>query len=433
MKCARSAFHRSVGILSLMLSIVSILIMQLASAQAIPYARTFAKSREEVDKALKELQAYAGQKLPTVDGFVAMGDQPLNRYERAFYQFSIDILSASGESTTARVTAKITAWYVDTVPWKSGYQILPSNGRLELDLLDRLSEKFGEKPIASVLKSQVQAPTPKINLSNGLPGASLQLGKGAEVPPLSSAASGATGSDEVGALRSKREGEEKRMRQLATELQTWQEMQRNQAHPLNLVVVKKTGTPVLARPADNSQVLFLAASDDEFEFLDAAGQWIHVQISGASRGYIHRSSLELAELIAARLKSPNRAVSSEKQEAFRVGHEETSTFPGDWEPLRGKSVKIYTVQPVSQDPKETGAPAKLNFALSMFQKFAREYATAKPLLEGVVVIFDSADGGIIGSTLLNTQQLANGSLSQDNFWKVSYLDPPDAFRPTRKP
>jgi hypothetical protein len=249
----------------------------------------------------------------------------------------------------------------------------------------------------------------------------------------SAVASGASASDEVGALRSRREAEEKRMRQLTTELQTWQEVQHNQAHPPNLVVVKKTGTAVLARPAQDAHVLFAAAADDEFEFLDAEGPWIHVQISGASRGYIRRSNLELPEFIAARLKSPNGAASSEKQGAFRLEREETSTFPGDWEPLRGKSVKIYTIQPVSQDPKETGAHAKLSFALSMFQEFAAESTSAKPPLEGVVVIFDSADGGIIGSTLLNAQQVASGALSQDSFWKLCYLDPPDAFRSTPKP
>jgi len=223
------------------------------------------------------------------------------------------------------------------------------------------------------------------------------------------------------------------MRQLTAELQTWQEVLHNQAHPPNLAVVKKAGTPMLARPAENSQVLFVAAADDEFEFLDAEGPWIHVQISGASRGYVRRANLELPEFITARLKSPNGAASSEKKEVFRVEREETSTFPGEWELLRGKPVKIYTVQPASQDPKETGARAKLSFASSLFQKFAAESAAAKSPLEGAVVIFDSADGGIIGSTSLNAQQLASGSLSQYSFWKLCYLDPPDAFRSIPKP
>jgi len=413
--------------------ILSLLLTASVLSQAVPYARVFPKSAEEVETALKELQAYSGEKLPIVDGFVITGDKPLSQYERAFYQFSIDLLPGQTGGTIVRLTAKITAWYVDPAPWKSGYQVLPSNGRLELDLLDRLSEKFGEKPVTSVLKSQIQAPTPKINLSSGLPGGSLQPSKSSAVAAPSVTVSSVPGSDEVGALRAKREAEERRMRQLATELESWQEVQHNQAHPHNLVVVKKNGTPVMARSAEDSRVLFAAAANDEFEFLDAVGPWIHVQISGDARGYIRRSGLELPESIAARLKSPDGAASSEKQEAFRVEREETSLFPGDWEPLRGKSVKIYTVQSASQDPKETGAAAKLSFASSLFQKSSGESATISPPVEGVVVIFDSADGGIIASTLLNVHQLADGSLSQDRFWKLCYLDPPDDFRSSPKP
>lgn len=400
-------------------------------AQAVPYAGTFGKSKEEVDKALKEMQAYAGQKLPIVDGFVATGDQPLNRYERAFYQFSIDLLPAASGGTTVRVTAKITAWYADPDPSKSGYQVLPSNGRLELDLLDRLKEKFGGKSAASTSRSDVQAPKPKLNLSTGLPGNSLPSSR-LPAPPaagLSGAPSDEPGSDEVGALRIKREAEEKRVQQLNAELQSLQEIQRNQAHPLNLVVVKKIGTPVLARPAAGSHSLFTAAADDEFEFLDAQGEWIHVQISGLSRGYIRRSNLDLPEFIAARLRSPNGDTANQKLDAFHIEREETGTFPGHWEPLKGKRVKIYTVQPVSQDPKETDARAKLAFAGALLRKYAAETTASTPALDGIVVIFDAADGGIIGSTLLDVQQLASGSLSLDNFWKQCYLDPPDAFRP----
>jgi hypothetical protein len=432
-KKLKPTFRLSPTIVSVMLSITCISIPPFVRAQAVPYARTFPKSKEDIGKALKELQAYTGQKLPVIDGFVATGDQPIDRYERAFYQYSIDLLPSSPQATTVRVTAKITAWHVDPSPWKSAYEVLPSNGRLELDLLDRLGEKFGQKPAASVLKSEVQAPTPKLNLSSGLPGSSLQPGKSSSTSRPSASASSVEGSDEVAALRTKREAEEKRMLQLTSELQSWKEVQHNQAHPLNLVVVKKPGTPVLARPAEDSHILFTAAADDEFEFIDAEGPWIHVEISGASRGYIRRSGLELPEFIAARLKSPNGAVPVEKLEPFRIEREETAPFPGDWEPLRGKSVKIYTVQPASPDPKQTGAAAKLGFASALFQKFSAESATATPPVEGVVIIFDSADGGIIGATILNVQQFAAGSLSRDNFWKQCYVDPSEAFRPTPKP
>ena len=433
MKRLKSTLCHSAILLSLMLSMTWISIPPFSCAQAVPYARTFPKSKVEVEKALKELQAYSGQKLPVIEGFVATGDQPLDRYERAYFQYSIDMLSTSPQATTVRVTAKITAWHVDPSPWKSGYEVLPSNGRLELDLLDRLGEKFGEKPVTSVLKSEVQAPTPKLNLSTGLPGGSPQPGKSSAMLGSSAAAPSAEGMEEVAALRAKREAEEKRMLQLTSELQSWRDVQHNQAHPLNLVVVKKTGTPVLARPAEDAHVLFAAAENDEFEFIEAEGPWIHVEISGASRGYIRRSGLELPEYIATRLKSPNGTASDEKQEPFRIEREETAAFPGDWDPLRGKSVKIYTVQPASQDPKETGAAAKLNFAFSIFQKFSTESVTVTPPVEGVVIIFDSADGGIIGTTLLNVQQFAGGSLPRDNFWKQCYVDPPEAFRPNSKP
>jgi hypothetical protein len=435
MKRLRYSVRELQLLLSCILFSLSISAPHPVTAQTVPYARTFAKSSEEVDSALKEMQAYAGQKLPIVDGFVAHADQPLDRYERAFYQFSIDLLPAGSGGTVVRVTAKITAWYADRDPWKSGYQVLPSNGRLELDLLDRLSEKFGSKPSSSTLGSDLQAPKPKLDLSPGLSRSPLPSNPAptATSTHSSEATSGGLGGDEIIALRAKRQAEENRMRQLNTELQSLQEIQRNQAHPQNLVVVKKSGTPVLTKPAEGSQLLFNASADDEFEFIEAVGEWIHVQISGLSRGYIRRSNLDLPEYIAARLKSSNGTDANEKQGAFRIKREETSNFPGNWEALRGKPVKIYTVQPVSQDSKETSMTAKLNFAFSLFQKFSADSTGSTPVVEGVVVIFDSADGGIIGATLANVEQMRRGSLSRDNFWKLCYLDPPETFQPTSKP
>jgi hypothetical protein len=390
--------------------------------QAVPYARTFPKSKEEVEAVLKEMQAYAGQKLPIVDGFVAVEDQPLSRYERAFYQFSIDLVPDGPAGTIVRLTAKITAWYADRDPSKSGYQVLPSNGRLELDLLDRLSDKLGGKPLVSIPRSSVLAPMPKLDLHAG--------SSGSYVPSANTASTGpaaASGEEEISALRRKREAEEKRMQQLNADLQSLQEIQRNQARPGNLVTVKKSGTPVFPKPATGSRVLFTAAANDEFEFLDAEGEWIHVQISGASRGYIRRNGLELPELLAARLKSPNVAAVDDKERAFRVAREETGVFPGNWDSLRGKTVKIYTVQPVSSQLKETHATAKLGFAASLFRRFSRSSTATADSVEGIVVIFDSADGGIVAITVSTAQEFANGSLSAEAFWKKCYTDPPDAF------
>ena len=391
--------------------------------QTVPYARTFPKTKDEVEGLLKEIQAYSGQKLPIVDGFVAVGDQPLSRYERAFYQFSIELVPDGTNATIVRLTAKITAWYADRDPSKSGYQVLPSNGRLELDLLDRLRDRLGGKPLISVSRSSVLAPTPKLDLRAG--------SSGTYVSSAPSAAAGAapiSGENEISAMRLKREAEEKHIQQLNAELQGLQEIQRNQARPGNLVAVRKSGTPILAKSAIGSRVLFTAAANDEFEFLDAQGAWIHVQISGASRGYILRSSVEVPQFLAARLNSPSVTASDHAQADFRVASEETSIFPGNWDSLRGKTVKIYTVQPVSSQSKETHAAAKLDFAASLFRRFSGASDGVGDSIEGIVVIFDSADGGIVASRLSTAQEFAKGSLSTEAFWNKCYTDPPDAYR-----
>ncbi len=83
-----------------------------------------------------------------------------------------------------------------------------------------------------------------------------------------------------------------------------EEILHNQAHPANLVAVKKTSTPVLANPIENAKVLFLAAAEDEFEMLDANSNWVHVRISGLSRGWIRVPAWKCLTLIPPR--SPHK-------------------------------------------------------------------------------------------------------------------------------
>ena len=391
--------------------------------QAIPYARNFTVPRAQVEQALKDLQAFSGQKLPVLDGFVATPDKPLDRYERGFYQFSIELLPGDAGGTIVRLSAKITAWYADRDVSKSGYQVLPSNGRLELDFLDRLEEKLTGKLVssASPTSNSPQAPQPKLDLSGARAAATMAA-------PLPQAAQQP---DEVAALRNQRIAGEKRVQQLTAELQNLQELRHTQAHPKNLIVVKKSRTPIYAKNAESSRVLFEAAANDEFEFLDEEGEWIHISISGDSRGYVRKNSVELPEGIAARLQSV-AAGPEEKFPGFRIEREETGDFPGDWAPLKSKKVRIFTVQPLSQNPKETGPAARLNSCLALFEKGFREGSAANPAPEGVVVVFDAADGGIAAATSVNIQKLTSGSLKGEAFWQQGYLDPPDAFSPAPK-
>lgn len=417
MKCISNFARRGV-----FLSAGFLLTTVIAYAQAVPYARSYGKSKPEVDQALKDLQAYSGQKLPILDGFVAETPKPLDQYERGFYQYSIELLPGDAGATLVRLTAKITAWHVDRDISKSGYEVLPSNGRLELDLLDRLQEKLTGKPVdpPATLNTNVQAPRPKLDLS-GMPGATNA--------PASSPVTRTP--DEVATLRGQRVVAERRVQQLTSELDNLKEIQHNQAHPLNLVIVTKPETAIYDKPNESARQLFQAAVNDEFEFLDAANGWIHVTLSGDSRGYVRQSAVLLPESVAAKLASSNSGL-EQKFPGFRIERESVNNFPGDWAALKGKKVKIYTVQPVSQNVKDSGPAVRLNYSLALFEQTLKESVNASISVDGVVVIFDAADGGIAAAPIGNIQKYVSGGLTRDAFWAQAYLDPPDAFLPTSK-
>lgn len=383
------------------------------------YARSFSKPKVDVEQALKELQISAGEKLPILDGFVGETEQSLDRYERGFSKFTVEVVPGENNTTVVTLKAKITAWYTDRDVAKSGYQVLPSNGRLELDFLDRLEEKLTGKRV-SAAPSGAQTPRPKLDLS------------AAGISSATAARDSSAPTDEVSQLRAQRLAREKRVEQLTTQLQNLQEIQKNQAAPQNLLIIEQSQTPVYAKAGASSRVLFQAAQNDEFEFLDGDEEWIHISISGDSRGYVRRSAAELSLFLTAKLQSPSGPDPIENFPAFRIEREETGTFPGSWAGLNGKIVKIYTVLPVSANPKEAGPAARLNYALLLFQRGAKEASASTPTPEGVVVIYDSADGGIVGATLPAIEKMTTKSMTRDAFWGASYLDPEDAFRPSRK-
>ncbi|HTP69011.1 MAG TPA: SH3 domain-containing protein [Dongiaceae bacterium] len=394
----------------------------LSFPQAVPYARSFSQSKEQIEEALKSLQAFSGQKLPILDGFVASTTKPLERYERGFYQFSIETLPGDHSATVVRLSAKITAWYADRDVSKSGYEVLPSNGRLELDFLDRLQEKLTGKPVdpPATLADHVDAPRAKLDLS-GVPGAS--------APSAPNALSKTP--NEVAEMRNQRVAEERRVQQLTQELQNLKEIQRSQGHPQTLLVVTRADAAVYSKPSETARLLFRAAVNDEFEYLDSDDGWIHIEISGDARGYIRENVVQLPERLAAKA-SPAEGNPEAKFKGFQIARQDVSSFPGDWAPLKGKTVKIYTVRPVLQDPQASGPLARLSLTLALFAAGANEAANASPKFDGVVVIVDAPDGGIASATLADIQSFSSGSLTRDKFLAQCNLDPEEAFRPAKQ-
>ncbi len=100
-------------------------------AQSSAVSRMLPVSKAQLEKILHSLPAYPSGKLPIVDGFVnANAEQSLDRYKRAYYQYSLQIRPAGANQVEVRVTAKITAWYASDDPAHAGYRVLSSNGRL---------------------------------------------------------------------------------------------------------------------------------------------------------------------------------------------------------------------------------------------------------------------------------------------------------------
>jgi hypothetical protein len=213
---------------------------------------------------------------------------------------------------------------------------------------------------------------------------------------------------------------------LRTEADSLEEILKNQGHPKNLVAVKKSGTPVVGSPSLTAKPLFLASLHDEFEMLDFNADWVHVRVSGLSRGWIWRNGVEMPDGIANTVVRPASALVP-AADLFHVIREETAAFPGDWEPLRGKNVKIISVQKIDENSTDAGPKQRLEYAKFLLDKNYTEISQKPQDLAGLVVIFDSADGGMIAATLGTLQQWRAGTLSDAAFWHKCFFDPPEVL------
>ena len=393
--------------------------------------RAFAQSKESIEKALKKLQPSMAGRLPVVEGFVASADQPLDRYRRAYYQTSVQVSGNSARNSVVRVTTKITAWYTDPAGVHSGYRLLNSNGRLESDLLDQLSDEVAAN------MSPAPSPAPVTESTGHDASAQNQAGETTQVaeqpPPVKHATpSVAAGSPFAAPLNPSLPSRESLAappkpgdHDLDAEIKSLQEVLQNQGQPNNLVAVKQAGVPVVGSPSLTAKTLFLASLHDEFEMLDFNADWVHVRVSGLQRGWIWRNSVEMPDGIPDTATHAGSGPKAAAEQLFHVTREETAPFPGDWAPLKGKSVKILSIEKVDDSSKDTGLIMRLEFAKAQLEKNYDELAEKSGTLAGIVLIFDSADGGMIAATLPAMQKWKSGNLSDSAFWHQCFFDPPE--------
>ena len=217
---------------------------------------------------------------------------------------------------------------------------------------------------------------------------------------------------------------------MSADIKNFEDILHNQVRPADLATVKKAGTHIFSKPAETSPVLFSADAEDEFQVLELEGAWVHVQISGSSRGWIRRSQLDLPAEFAS---SPGAAAETAPDTAglFNISKDETTTFGGKWAPLASKKVRVIWLEPASAATTST-AKEKLAFARALFEKTYGELKSSGAAVDGVVIVFDSADGGQIAATISSLKQLADGAISESAFWKQCSLDPPESFQASAK-
>jgi len=427
--------HRG-RIFSLILLCVAVCCCAVGSnAQAGGNERAFPQSKATVEKVLKEMQPATAGRLPVLDGFATSTSQerPLDRYRRGYYQSKIQVTAAPSGGSIVSVSVEVTAWYADPEKAKSGYQLLTSNGRLEADLLDQLSDQLAANepqpalaprpspPLTAAAKSPkspaateptISAPVPRLP-EVGNYSSSLSQGLSAEAESSSKAGAKKPQTRDGGPLQN--------------EVDSLQEILKNQGHPKNLVAVKKSGTPVVSSASLTAKTLFLASAHDEFEMLDFNRDWVHVRISGLSRGWIWRNSLEMPDSVPDSDAAPDPKAMPAAAELFHISREEVALFPGDWSPLRGRNVKIVSVEKNDDNGKDSDPQLRLEFVKSVLDRNYAELAQKPQELAGIVVIFDAADGGMIAATFATLQQWKAGKLSDAALWHQCFFDPPETF------
>jgi hypothetical protein len=391
-----------------------------AQAQSVPPERTFHASKADVQKALHEVSSYPGGKLPVLDGFAEVRGQSLDNYKRGYYEYGVQIKSSSPSETTVHVTAKITAWYAGATPASAGYRLLKSSGRLESDLLDALDEKFNPKAAGKTTDTSSGVADKQLPDS---PSATAGGGSVFNTHRLTTAPSSATSAKPLPAKPTDA-ATAKQLQALTQQAENLEQILHNQARPDNLAVVKRSNTPVVTQPLNGAEVMFQSDAEDEFEVLDTTEGWVHVKISGISRGWLRREYVDLPG--AATVSVSTLGADQHEGDLARQTKEDVAPFPGKWAPLDGKQVKIIWVQP--RDKDQFGSQPKWGVAKSVFRKADAGNPADANQIAGVVVIFDSQDGGMAATTLANLQQWRAGHLSDDAFWRRCWRDPTEAFQ-----
>jgi hypothetical protein len=346
--------------------------------------REFPVSLGAAKAALQNIGAYTGSRLPSLEGFVKLEGVHIQEYQRPYYEFKIELAPAVSGGTVVRVKANVSAWYVAPNA-EPGYRALDSNGRLESDLLDRLSDYLKDK-----------------------------------------AADATTLAQWIATAHAQRLSAESRLAELQDQLQTVQGS-KGQTPEQEFVSVTTGRVSVLSAPNERASALLRAQVDDEFQVLEHRGAWLRVELDNAHSGWVKRVQVQSsAPLAAGDLDAQGKARGS--LPGFTIIREAASDFSGDWPRLKGKKALYLWARP---DGTVLNLPTgnRLQFVQTVFLERYREIAhSSQNSVDGIVVIFVDERGAVAAAALDDIRLWAEGSLTQSAFLKKCSLDPPTAFQ-----
>jgi hypothetical protein len=399
-----------------------------------PVERTLPHSVDVVKRGLSQIGGLEGGRLPMVDGFVAASITQLDRYERPYYQFRLQVNAADANTTSVKVEARISAWYTDPDPSHSQYRSLPSNGRLEEDLLDRLLEALGSGPVRpEVVAPTAKAPATLPAAETSPPSSVSPQAARPSLPAAKPANSSPTPQEQLDALLTERQAVRDQTAATLAQIEQLKAADHKSDEVAKFASIKHSGVGVMSRKNFGGPVLFRAQAKDEFEVQSLEAGWALVRLSDGATGYIQADELSLPPGIvekpsAAEEAAPAQPVkTSEPDLGFWVSREDVSVFSGDWARLKGKRVLFVYAQPRGLLSDLAGDDTKLAYAKRVFVTRFHSVTQSSPNVEGVVVVFLASKGGVVAATLPDIRQWVEGGLGDEAFVNRCSLDPPAEF------
>jgi hypothetical protein len=413
------------------------LLAPVVCGQRAPVQRVLSFEQSEVERALRELRAFSEADLPSLEGFVDAPAEVIEHCRQPRYLFQIELSRPAREQTRVIVRVRITTWFAGPDAAHAGYRTLPSSGRLEKDLLDRLEERL-KKTVWTLPEQGAAAPPTAGQPPTEGPGRprtfEREVARLRPAPPSADTSSAPASPDslraEISSTRRQREAMEKEAQELRAVIQRLTDLSRSAPGREGKAVVRAALAPVREQPAESARLLFSADAQDQFEMLERRGSWVRVRLAGDAQGWLRGPDLEAEDGPAGAV---GIGVAAQGNAFFGVAREDVFPFSGEWSELQGKQALFVFAQPLVEIPAALLGSTQLAFAQQVFREryFA---ATHSPQpYAGIVVIFLGAKGGVAGATLQAIRPWAEGSLAEAAFLKRCSLDPPEAFRDAKRP